>query len=709
MSITIINYVSTSFLFATAAFIFLKNRRSINAVLIALFCIAAAISSFFIGLSFDFGNAGKFAITMWLLRLAAISILMTYIVSFRISLTFPYEKKLKTWTIFLILLWIGMSLVILFSPKYITSVTLKNGLMFRHEGSHYSLYTFGSVFILLVGIVVLAIRRRSFDNAIHKLQSLLVLIGTGVAIFIGFFFTIVIPKYFEIFSLYPLSGLVGFLAAGMFFYSIITYRMFDISTAIHKTMLFLAISSTIGVVAGFTLSGAAHYAVQIPLVLSIPGFMLIFILLIFFRDKLQKQLTAIFRRKSEYQDDLLNRLKAIDFSKGLDEVVDKFVGGMRENIGTQKISLISENSIGQLYTLYPDKQEEVGFEKSESFIEFLINENLNVILKSEVFTNPVLQPVKVELLALFMQLNAEAVIIFREGTSIFGILTLGQKDSLKEYDSYDYQALKALMPQMFVIMYFIRNIERQSVAVTVEKELKFSEQIISSLMENVDVIDANKLSCNFINKSSSGLGGDFVDIIRLGKNKTMFVLGDIAGHGLNASMSMVILKSVIRTFLKEGGDFKSLVVKVNNFIKSHLPRGTFFAGIFFIIDTAANQLYYINCGVPLFSLYSSNYRSVIEIQGEGKVLGFVKNIAPLVKVKKTELNQNDILFLTTDGILESESIEGIRFDREVIASLLIENHNKSPELIIKNIYNIFLDFVANEIRDDITLVAIKII
>ena len=65
------------------------------------------------------------------------------------------------------------------------------------------------------------------------------------------------------------------------------------------------------------------------------------------------------------------------------------------------------------------------------------------------------------------------------------------------------------------------------------------------------------------------LGGDFIDFIQLGPDKSLFVMGDVSGKGLNASMSMVILKSVLRTFLSETGDFKQLVVKVNSFIRNN--------------------------------------------------------------------------------------------------------------------------------------------
>jgi serine phosphatase RsbU (regulator of sigma subunit) len=133
-------------------------------------------------------------------------------------------------------------------------------------------------------------------------------------------------------------------------------------------------------------------------------------------------------------------------------------------------------------------------------------------------------------------------------------------------------------------MYYLKNIANEAVVLTVDREIEFSGQVISSIQENIDRINHEKIDVDFITRSARKLGGDFIDFIKLGPDKYLFVMGDVSGKGLNASMSMVILKSVLRTFLTETSDFKKLVVKVNLFIKNNLPKGTFFAGVFGLID-----------------------------------------------------------------------------------------------------------------------------
>ena len=185
------------------------------------------------------------------------------------------------------------------------------------------------------------------------------------------------------------------------------------------------------------------------------------------------------------------------------------------------------------------------------------------------------------------------------------------------------------------------------------------------------------------------------------------MIGDVSGKGLAASMSMVILKSTLRTFLVETNDFKDLISKVNHFIKINLPRSTFFAGLFAILDLASNTIYYVNCGIPLMSMFVDSYKNVIEIQGEGRVLGFVKNIFPYIKVRKITLNPNDVIFLTTDGLLDSSNLRDVKFGSERVNRLLLSLKNKDAKTIVDSIYKNLTSFISTEIEDDVTMLVFK--
>ena len=178
-------------------------------------------------------------------------------------------------------------------------------------------------------------------------------------------------------------------------------------------------------------------------------------------------------------------------------------------------------------------------------------------------------------------------------------------------------------------------------------------------------------------RSSRRLGGDFIDFVRLSKERWFFVMGDVSGKGLSAAMNMLILKSMVRTFLGEK-DFIGLVSRVNSFIKDNLPRGSFFAGIFGYFDLAKRSFYYINCGIPSMLFYSPSFDTFIEVQGEGKVLGFVRDISKALKTRKLILPPDSALVAATDGITDSENLRGERFGRERLRRSVAQRLGPAP-------------------------------
>ena len=223
----------------------------------------------------------------------------------------------------------------------------------------------------------------------------------------------------------------------------------------------------------------------------------------------------------------------------------------------------------------------------------------------------------------------------------------------------------------------------------------------------MDFIKNPKVDVGYLMVPAHNIGGEFIDFIRLTDERHIFVLGAMNGKGITASMSMVILKSIIRTFLSETKDFKELIQKVNAFIRFNLPKGTFFSGVFALMDFKENVMYYINCGVPALLLYTQAYNNVIEIQGEGRVLGFAKNIEKLVKVKKIKLNPGDIVFACTEGLIDSLSLRGEMFGKDRIQKSIMENLTYASDKLAQFTYQNLLAFTSKELEADITVLVLK--
>ncbi len=409
----------------------------------------------------------------------------------------------------------------------------------------------------------------------------------------------------------------------------------------------------------------------------------------------------------DYATTLESDLAKLNYEGTSTEISEQLAKILSQNLDSTTFDILIELEENVLCTVYSTHEKNTRIRLDSPFFDTILNANHPVVLRSQLAKSHALSSVRNDILKVLDANYADAMIVIKEGRKVIGVIFLGPKKFGNAYTDYDYNVFQELYSYFFVVGYYLKNIANESVVGTVNRELSMSGQIIQSIQENIDHIDNPKVDVGYLSKSAHSLGGEFVDFIRLTDERYIMVLGDLSGKGINASMSMVILKSIVRTFLGETRDFKVLVQKVNEFIRYNLPRGTFFAGLFCLMDFADNTVYYINCGVPALFMYNQAYNNVIEIQGEGRVLGFVKSVEKLIHVKRVKLNPGDMLLACTDGLVDSTSLRNEPFGKARISQALIENLNYPAQKITQFLFDELLKFTSKEQEDDVTIVGIK--
>ncbi len=412
-------------------------------------------------------------------------------------------------------------------------------------------------------------------------------------------------------------------------------------------------------------------------------------------------------RNAKYMSAFERELAGLDYNSGADEVLSKLADIISRNIEGASLDVLIDFGTGEMKSVYSSLGAAFDININYAIFDVLLNNKISVVLRAQVDTKHELEPIRTDLERLFESSNSDVCIFLAEGHHIFGIMLIGQKRLGNMYTNYDYSVFTTLYSYFFVTGYYIKNIANKDIVGIVNREIKMSGQIIESIQQNMDRISNPKAAVDFLLTPAHEIGGEFIDFIRLTDTRHLFVLGELSGKGLTASMYMVVLKSLVRTFLSETADFKSLVQKINEYIRSDLPLGTFFSGVFGIIDFENDMLYYLNCGTPALFLYTPMYNNVIEIQGDGRILGFAKDIRNLVKIRKIHLNPGDILFSCTSGVLDTVSIRGERFGKSRVQQLIITNKLCSVSKILEFIYESLRTFSSNQIANDVSMLAIK--
>ena len=411
---------------------------------------------------------------------------------------------------------------------------------------------------------------------------------------------------------------------------------------------------------------------------------------------------------ADYEASLEQDLARIDYRDAeMDQITAKMFEIMRRNVEASSMSVYILSGQNELDVAYSSNNMSNKISLNNPMFDALLNINKSIVVQSQIEKEHDLSVAQKELEIFFKQTKSDALFILNEGHNIFGIITLGTKASGDHYKEYDYNVFVKLYSYFFVFGYYMRNISNKDVISVVNREIKMSSQIITSIQENIDHVKTPKVDIGYVMVPAHNIGGEFIDMIRLTESRHLFVVGDLSGKGIAASMNMVILKSIIRSYLSEVHDFKQLVVKLNTFVRDSLPKGTIFAGLFALIDFETDTMYYINCGVPALMMYTQVYNNVIEIQGSGHILGFVKDISPYVSVKTTKLNHGDIIMACTDGLIQSHSLRGEQFGKERVQQAVLDNSTYPAQRMAQFTFDGLLKFMSKEMEDDVSILVIK--
>ena len=424
-------------------------------------------------------------------------------------------------------------------------------------------------------------------------------------------------------------------------------------------------------------------------------------------------ISALFARSTrfytaDYENSLERDLASIDYATGeMDYIASRMFEIVKRNTDAGSMNVYILNSQNELEVAYSSNGMTEKVSVNTPGFEYLLNINRSIVLQSQLEKVHDLAECREQIQAFFDKYKSDALFILNEGHNIFGVITLGKKINGDHYKEYDYNVFDKLYSHFFVYGYYMRNISNKDLIGVVNREIRMSSQIITSIQENIDHVKNDKIDTGYLMVPAHNIGGEFIDMIRLTATRHLFVVGDLSGKGIAASMNMVILKSIIRTFLADTHDFKELVIKTNTFIRDSLRKGTIFAGLFALVDFETDTMYYINCGIPALMMYTQVYNNVIEIQGSGHVLGFVKDISPYISVKTTKLNRGDIILACTDGLVQSHSLRGEIYGKERIQQAILDNSTYNAQRMTQFTFDDLMKFMSKEMEDDVSILVLK--
>ena len=201
------------------------------------------------------------------------------------------------------------------------------------------------------------------------------------------------------------------------------------------------------------------------------------------------------------------------------------------------------------------------------------------------------------------------------------------------------------------------------------------------------------------------VGGDLYDFF-IEDEKLYFIIGDVSGKGIPASLVMAVTCRLFRSVASHLDKPEEIIASLNDSLSDGNESGMFCTAFLGILDLKTGQLKYCNAG--------HNAPFIIDAQGDVVPMNVTPNL-PLgifsgfpYEGQEMQIERKTMLYMFTDGVNEAENNDKELFNDDRLIGLLKRNASMEPgEIIDETFEKIKLHANGAEQSDDITVMCIK--
>jgi len=199
------------------------------------------------------------------------------------------------------------------------------------------------------------------------------------------------------------------------------------------------------------------------------------------------------------------------------------------------------------------------------------------------------------------------------------------------------------------------------------------------------------------------VGGDVYDFLELADGRLAVVLGDVTGHGIEATADMAMAKFVFRSLAREHPEPAEFLAAANDVVVGEIAPGKFITMAYVTVDADAGAVACAAAGHPPPRVLRPDGR-VDALEAAGLVLG-VDEGQDYEEVR-AELARGGAVVLYTDGVIEARR-DGELYGMERLDALLAANASLPAEALARAVVEDCRAFGGGELSDDCAVVVIK--
>jgi sigma-B regulation protein RsbU (phosphoserine phosphatase) len=265
---------------------------------------------------------------------------------------------------------------------------------------------------------------------------------------------------------------------------------------------------------------------------------------------------------------------------------------------------------------------------------------------------------------------------------------------------------------MAVFVGIVRNVleERRTRAAkeAIEGELRVARDIQMGIVPRMFPAfpDRPEVELYAMLDSAKEVGGDFYDYYPLDDDRIFFVIGDVAGKGVPASLFMAVTMTLFKAYARPDRSPVEVAAKVNDKLARDNETGLFVTAFCAALDLRTGRLDYANAGHNLPVVVRPAGTADFLPRCGGLVLGAVPDF-PYQSGTLT-LAPGETLLVYTDGVTEAMDGDNALFGNERLLECCLADRRRALKELVAGIFEAVRAHAGDAPQsDDITILAVR--
>ncbi len=244
-------------------------------------------------------------------------------------------------------------------------------------------------------------------------------------------------------------------------------------------------------------------------------------------------------------------------------------------------------------------------------------------------------------------------------------------------------------------------------AARMKEELVIARRVQTSILPRTFEVRGLDIAATM--ETAEDVGGDYYDVFDI-PDGAWLAIGDVAGHGLNAGLVMLMVQSALAGIAATQVNARpaELISLLNSVlfdnISSRLASNEYVT-LVLIRYSADGRIVFAGAHEHIL-VCRQDTGQVERLKTPGPWLGIHRDIRDSAVDSFAVLRDGDLMVLFTDGLIEAMNAEGDQFDMHRLSSMIEQHRHESPDAIQRHLMTAVRDWMVVQ-EDDISILVAR--